>query len=125
MKEAADGIVAELQTKGWEVKEISHSYVQNSPDKHLKIVGKTPSNIRVDIQVMSALSFQAGQAVSDLDEVDKSRSVAIEDRKVAREIRVEHFQQIPPPQGLENIGAIGRKDIGKVPVRALHGVRIS
>lgn len=125
VKEAAVGVVEGLQTKGWEVEEISHSYVQNSPDKHLKLVGKTPSNIRVDIHVTSALSIQAEDEVSALDEVYKTRSVAIEDRKVAREIRLEHFQQIPTPQGLENIVAMGRKDIGRVPVRALPGVRIS
>lgn len=115
LTDAVAEMMAGLQSKGWKVHKISGFHTDNSSAKRLKITCETSSQVRVALQVHSTVMFRAANNLKDIEEIYKDRDARLEDRKVAREICLEHFQHIPAPSGLDSISVTGRKDAQRIP----------
>lgn len=108
--------VANLQSQGWKVERIKSSYEEGAAYKGLHIICKSPSGNTAEVQVHSADSLAAKEAAHKHYEIyrDDSRSKKERDKAKAECVRI--FSTVGTPPGLDSVGAMGRRDISRVPV---------
>lgn len=103
--DAAYETLSELKAKGWDVKEIEHSFVDGNPYKglHSVVVHHSETDQDVEIQFHS----EAGAAVKDQYHRDyetlRDQSQPYAERSVAFSTMVAAWNEIPTPPGLVDL----------------------
>lgn len=116
LTEATASTVAQLQSQGWTVKKIKSSYAEGATYKGLHIICESPSGQAAEVQVHSAQSLTAKEAAHKHYEIYRDRSRPPREKRRAKEECQRIFAEVSTPPGLDAVGAMGRKDLIRVPV---------
>lgn len=116
LTDTAASAVASLQSRGWRIERIKSSYEEGAAYKGLHIICKSPSGNTAEVQVHSAESLAAKEAAHRYYEIYRDDSLSKKERDKAKAECVRLFSTVGTPPGLDFVGALGRRDIARVPV---------
>lgn len=116
LTETTAATVIQLQSEGWAVKRIKSFYRDGAPYKGLHVICESPTGCSSELQIHSAQSMAAKEAAHQHYEIYRDRTRSKKEREKAKAACERIYADVSIPPGLEAVGAMGRKDIGRVPL---------
>ena len=103
----AKAVVADLETRGWQVIEAEQSYVSGNPYKGLHLLVRHQDGQVAELQIHSARSQEIKDRAHVLYNISRDRSRTLQQRSEADKENKSLYENLPAPAGLENLDKLG------------------